>query len=299
MSSLVHENVVRYFTTFIDVKERFCILMEFCAKDLARCFESHSDMQNLIRPKFLEIFKEVIYGLEYIHEKHVIHRDLRPGNIFLTSLDTKCHAKIGDFGLSCYDDQSSMSYFGSPRYQAPEQPSGKYDSKVDMFAVGIILFELAKLDTDDPEGKQNPRDKILKNLRRNTKELLDKYEPFCPEIVKVIIASLLQEDPTARFSATEVREELNKSSKAKGNFSNQMERRENSGIYCMIYFLRGEEGVHSNLGCRHKLLKIVSLFKIYGSEGGKICRVFQKSVPCLNGNYLIYMKDKDISKTET
>ena len=227
LCDLSHQNVVKYSTSFLDVEGHFCIVMEYCAKDLAKCFKNQSDMNNLIKPNFLEIFQDIISALEYIHSRKIIHRDMKPANVFLSSLDNSLNVKIGDFGLSKYDDQSAISCIGSPRYSAPEQSSGKYDCKVDMFSAGIILFELAKLEwEDDGDGKDDEEEndddeeedddeekgswgKVLENLRCKTTEVLEEFEPFRPAIVKDIIVSLLKKDPKARKSATEVRLKLN------------------------------------------------------------------------------------------
>ena len=206
--SLSHRNVVKYCTSFLDVKDSLCILMEYCAKDLAKCFQNQLDMQNLIKPRFGTIFNDIISGLEYIHAQHIIHGDLRPANIFLSSLDSTCHVKVGDFGLSCFQDQSAMSYIGSARYQAPEQSLGMYDCKADMFSAGIILFELAKLDWEDLDDETDYWGKVLKKLRFKTTNVLQEFRPFHPQVVKTIIISLLKKDPSERPSASQVKEEL-------------------------------------------------------------------------------------------
>ena len=230
LSGLLHRNVVRYYTSFLDAKDRFCILMEFCEKDLARCFQCLSDMQNLIKPRSMAIFNDIILGLEYLHSEHIVHRDLKPGNILLCSVDNRCNAKIGDFGLSTYDDQSVMSYVGSPRYQAPEQPQGKYDCKVDMFSAGLILFELEKLDWEDPDDETGYWDKVLGGLRSDTAKQLELFGPFRSEIIKRLIISLLEQNPYVRLSATEVREELNNISKDERSFLPETKRSTNSGM---------------------------------------------------------------------
>ena len=81
-------------------------------------------------------FKQIINGLEACHNANVVHRDLKPQNLWL---DFKFNLKITDFGLS----KIIQSDVGTRGYQAPELLLGqKYDLKCDIFSVGVILFIL-------------------------------------------------------------------------------------------------------------------------------------------------------------
>lgn len=131
------------------------IQMEFCeGKTLKEvCSESDISHSNLIK----EYFMQMISALNYLHKNDLIHRDLKPANIFL---DKHGNIKLGDFGLArkikekeenhqisskcSHDDSNDMSInIGTPFYMAPEQKtSSDYDSKVDMYSLGLILFEL-------------------------------------------------------------------------------------------------------------------------------------------------------------
>ena len=207
---LSHKNIVQYRTSFHNDEGHFRVLKECCDKDLSACFHSKFDMTNYIKPRLIKIFTDIVAGLEYLHSKKIIHRDLKPANILLYSLHDKCDAKIGGFGLSCHGNQS----VGSSRYWAPEQPSGKYDSKADMYSAGVILFELSKLEWGDPDDETDSWEKSLRDLRTNVRKQLKKYEPFYPKCVKWIIASLLQENPKKRLNTSQVLQEL-------GRFSNK------------------------------------------------------------------------------
>ncbi|CAI9535518.1 unnamed protein product, partial [Staurois parvus] len=116
----------------------------------SRCFE-FVDVSSA-----LSIFYQLLQGVRYIHSMGVLHRDLKPRNIFLQGPDL--HVRIGDFGLACRDilqpsdhglkkdgttDSMHTSGVGTCLYAAQEQLKGShYDFKSDMYSVGVILLEL-------------------------------------------------------------------------------------------------------------------------------------------------------------
>nr|XP_012036578.2 eIF-2-alpha kinase GCN2 isoform X2 [Ovis aries] len=139
------------------------IQMEYCEKSTLRDTIDQGLYRDTVR--LWRLFREILDGLAYIHEKGMIHRDLKPVNIFLDSDD---HVKIGDFGLATdhlafaadgkQDDTSGdhliksdpsghlTGMVGTALYVSPEvQGSTKsaYNQKVDLFSLGIIFFEMS------------------------------------------------------------------------------------------------------------------------------------------------------------
>ncbi|VVC97736.1 unnamed protein product [Leptidea sinapis] len=133
------------------------IQMEFCEKNTLRQAIDNGLYQEHYRA--WRLFREILEGLAHVHQKGMIHRDLKPVNIFLDSND---HVKIGDFGLATkvftslpIDEKSQESRdtdglltgkIGTTLYVAPElqQSATKviYNQKVDIYSLGIILFEM-------------------------------------------------------------------------------------------------------------------------------------------------------------
>lgn len=114
-------------------------LSNFCNKTNG----SHCNaMYNRIENTVLGIAE----GMEYIHSKQLVLRDLKPSNIGF-DLDTSTQIRLFDFGLARkIADCASNEICGSPRYMAPEVMSGKgYSFKVDVYSFGVLLFEICSL----------------------------------------------------------------------------------------------------------------------------------------------------------
>lgn len=98
------------------------------------------------------ITRQILSGLAAAHEKNVIHRDLKPGNIFMARReDGACQVKILDFGISKFfsdgivqDVTATGAVIGTPRFMAPEQARGEasLDGRVDIYAAGVLLYRM-------------------------------------------------------------------------------------------------------------------------------------------------------------
>ncbi|XP_042898230.1 eIF-2-alpha kinase GCN2 [Parasteatoda tepidariorum] len=205
----------------IKVKQYMYIQMEFCEKSTLRTAIDnglHKDLSLMWR-----LFREIVEGLHYIHLQRVIHRDLKPVNIFLDSND---HVKIGDFGLATdviskplaletafndfeQESQSDACYVsqtgrvGTAFYVAPELACSEkviYNQKVDIYSLGIIFFEMCF----PPPVTLMERNIILSDLRKPDIILPNKaYELLSDEMIR-IIEWLLQHDVTKRPSSQEL-----------------------------------------------------------------------------------------------
>ncbi|KAJ0005023.1 hypothetical protein NQD34_011237 [Periophthalmus magnuspinnatus] len=158
LSELLHPNIVRYYTCWFEdtgyrptvyrsnVKYLF-IEMEFCNGGTLRRWihkKNKEPKENSRQKESLDLADQILSGVEYIHSKKLIHRDLKPENIFFGH-DGKL--RIGDFGLVTEDSNDDevverTEDTGTRNYMAPEQFGTTYDRKVDIWALGLILFEL-------------------------------------------------------------------------------------------------------------------------------------------------------------
>ncbi|NXP91078.1 E2AK1 kinase, partial [Passerina amoena] len=156
----------------------------------------------------MKIFQEVVEGVCYIHSMGVMHRDIKPRNIFLHGSDHQ--VKIGDFGLACKDllwddaDQgfqteringlTHTSGVGTCLYASPEQLQGShYDFKSDMYSLGVVLLELFQ-----PFGTEMERTEVLTHLRTGQiPHTFYKKWPTQAKYVKLLTSARATERPTA------------------------------------------------------------------------------------------------------
>lgn len=125
-------------------KETFCIITEFMSGGslFSKLHARGSD--GKLSPTQLSIIAlGIAYGMEYLHSKQVMHRDLKSLNILL---DADKHPKICDFGMARTEDQNNIMTggVGTPQWTAPEVllSTGFYNEKADVYSYGIILWEM-------------------------------------------------------------------------------------------------------------------------------------------------------------
>lgn len=144
-----HPNIVHYLDSSFDGKFSMQILMEYCdGGDLGELLE-HAErrQQHLEEQQIVSLMAQVLMGLHHLHHDHrILHRDLKPQNIFLTKSGM---AKIGDFGVSTALSQNvefAKTFCGSPYYLAPEMCEEKrYNGKADLWSCGVMLYEMLTL----------------------------------------------------------------------------------------------------------------------------------------------------------
>lgn len=186
------------------------IQMQLCRKEnLKDWMNSRCTIEERERTMCLHIFLQIAEAVEFLHSKGLMHRDLKPSNIFFSVDDV---VKVGDFGLVTAMDQDEEEQMvltpmpayarhtgqvGTKLYMSPEQIHGNsYSHKVDIFSLGLILFELLY-----PFGTQMERVRTLTDVRnlRFPTLFTQKYPRE-----HAMVQDMLSPSPTERPEATDI-----------------------------------------------------------------------------------------------
>ncbi|KAK2946349.1 putative G2-specific protein kinase fin1 [Blattamonas nauphoetae] len=136
--------IVKYHESFMD-RNTLYIIMEYCDDgDLNGYFvQCKKKCIRIPEDQVLNWFAQITLGLDFIHKKKILHRDIKAGNIFLT---TKNMCKLGDFGISrslANTRDMAHTLVGTPYYMSPELSQNRpYDYKSDIWALGCLLYEM-------------------------------------------------------------------------------------------------------------------------------------------------------------
>jgi protein-serine/threonine kinase len=187
-------NIIRSYSLY-QFKKNYSILLEYCDFTL---FSLLPELKGRGENVLAFILREVLKGLIALHQKYIIHRDIKCENIFV---NRDGEVKLGDFGMAAQlvrERDSRLTSAGTPYWEAPEVLSGKsYTTSCDIWSFGITSFELA---TGSP-----PHSNCLTILSLITK-LKSEDPPRLPEdfspSFSQFIESCLQKDPENRKQAS-------------------------------------------------------------------------------------------------
>jgi tetratricopeptide (TPR) repeat protein/archaellum biogenesis ATPase FlaH len=147
--------------------------------------------------KAIDIAKAVCRGLEFAHSKGIIHRDIKPGNVWLSADGT---AKIGDFGLALAVDLSRLTQsgmmVGTVTYMPPEQAmGGKVTAKADLYSLGAMLYEMV---TGRPPFVGDDSVAIIGQHINTPPVSPTWHRADLPPALETLILQLLEKDPEKR-----------------------------------------------------------------------------------------------------
>ncbi|MBU2874213.1 serine/threonine protein kinase [Marinobacter salexigens] len=201
VGKLSHPNIVGIFDTDEATDDKGAIepyfVMEFVdGQDLQAYLASGT---RFPLTKTIDIACQVLDAFEYTHKLGIIHRDVKPANIFLTE---DGHIKIADFGIARVDNSSltqTGAVMGTPNYMSPEQCSGQVmDSRSDLFSIAVVLYELL---TGEKAFSGNSVHATMMKLVQSNPEPPSVFNPSLPKSLDAVMAKALAKSPDDRFQS--------------------------------------------------------------------------------------------------
>ncbi|XP_050956457.1 serine/threonine-protein kinase Nek5 isoform X2 [Labeo rohita] len=196
LSKMKHPNIVAFYKSFHD-RNNLYILMEYC---------DAGDLMNRIRmqrgkpfteQQIVDWFVQICLGLKHIHDRKILHRDIKAQNIFLTQGGLK--VKLGDFGIARMLNSTmelARTCVGTPYYLSPEICENRpYNNKTDMWSLGCVLYELCTL--RHPFEGSNLRQLVLRICRGRYSPVSQRYSSD----LRLLLQQLFKVSPRDRPSA--------------------------------------------------------------------------------------------------
>ncbi|XP_051831715.1 serine/threonine-protein kinase 10-like [Antechinus flavipes] len=181
------------------------ILIEFCPGGAVDAIILELE-KGLTEVQIQVVCKQMLQALEYLHGSRIIHRDLKAGNVLLSS---EGYVKLADFGVSAKNSrtlQRRASFIGTPYWMAPEviqcetSKEAPYDYKADIWSLGITLIEMAEM--EPPHHELNPM-RVLLKIHKSPPPTL-RYPQQWSEEFKDFLRKSLERDPEMRWSACQL-----------------------------------------------------------------------------------------------
>ncbi|KAL0222739.1 hypothetical protein P9112_002129 [Eukaryota sp. TZLM1-RC] len=147
LRALEHPYIVRFIDSFVhEETNSLCIVMAYCQKgDLYKFLKARKG-KHLAEDQILDWFIQLCLALQHCHSRHVLHRDIKTQNVFLTANNA---VRLGDFGIAKQLGATmdvAKSIVGSPMYMSPEILDNRpYNSKSDVWSLGCVLYEMTTL----------------------------------------------------------------------------------------------------------------------------------------------------------
>jgi serine/threonine protein kinase len=176
LAMMDHPNIARVFDAGTTETGRPYFVMELVKGEP---ITEYADHNHLTIPQRLELFSQVCHAVQHAHQKGIIHRDIKPRNVLVSTQDDRSLAKVIDFGIAKamstqLTDKTLFTEFkqliGTPQYMSPEQAAGSLDidTRTDIYSLGVLLYEL--LTGTTPFSAEELRSAAYDEMRRIIRE---------------------------------------------------------------------------------------------------------------------------------
>merc|ERR1712228_356268 len=202
LERLNHPSIVRYEESFIDTKHcetYLCVVMAYCDGGDLTHFLKNQRGKKLREKHVLDLFVQIALALHFVHNRNILHRDLKAQNIFVKN----GQLKLGDFGISKVLTRSvafAQTMIGTPYYMSPEVFKGRpYNFKSDIWSMGCVLYELI---TFKHCFDANNLNQLAQKITRGRYLPISSHQ-YRNEL-KLLCYSMLNQLPSSRPTLTEI-----------------------------------------------------------------------------------------------
>ena len=205
MNEIDSPNLLKLITNFED-ENNIYIILPLCQNgqlyDILH--KSKRKVKNIYIKKYLY---QSIQAINDLHKKNIIHRDIKPENILI---DNEDNALLSDYGIAthCKEGEKRNTYCGTDEYLAPEVIRGqKYDEKIDIWAIGILIYECASPLGKTPFNKLDFLQRTDDNkeyIIKSDKDLKITYDKDFDPLAKNLIEKIIKINPVDRLSIDEI-----------------------------------------------------------------------------------------------
>ncbi|XP_043978294.1 serine/threonine-protein kinase Nek4 isoform X2 [Gambusia affinis] len=197
LSQLRHPNIVTYRESWEGDDRQLYIVMGFCeGGDLYHRLKQQKG-ELLPERQVVEWFVQIAMALQYLHERNILHRDLKTQNIFLTKTNI---IKVGDLGIArVLENQNDMAstLIGTPYYMSPELFSNKpYNHKSDVWALGCCVYEMSTL--KHAFNAKDMNSLVYRIVEGKLPPMPSQYHPHLGELIKSMLCKKPEDRPDVK-----------------------------------------------------------------------------------------------------
>ena len=194
LSTLKHTNIIRY-RGCTKQRKNLYILMDYAdGGDLSGAIQKQGKTP-FSEDQILDWFVQICLAIKYLHDRKILHRDMKPQNIFLSSGNI---IKLGDFGIAKTLDHTgdmAKTAIGTPLYCSPEICIGKkYNAKSDIWSLGCVLYELCTLRR--PFVGRNVSDIMRNIISKTPKKIPSHYSSDLQQLIDMMLEKTPENRPS-------------------------------------------------------------------------------------------------------